>query len=36
MSIFRFREELAYLGMQIRATFWKEIDKQEAEIKIKN
>ena len=36
MSIFRFREALAYLGMQMRATFWKEIDKQEAETKKKN
>ena len=35
MSIFCFREALAYLGLQLRATFQKEIDKQEAEIKIK-
>ena len=32
MSIFCFREALAYLGLQLRATFQKEIDKQEAEI----
>ena len=36
MSIFRFREALAYLGMRMRKTFWKEIDKQEAETKKKN
>ena len=35
MSIFCFREALAYLGLQLRATFQKEIDKQEAEIKNK-
>ena len=35
MSIFCFREALAYLGLQLRATFQKEIDKQEAEIKKK-
>ena len=35
MSIFCFREALAYLGQQLRATFSKEIDKQEAEIKKK-
>ena len=34
MSIFCFREALAYLGLQLRATF-KEIVKQEAEIKKK-
>ena len=33
ISIFRFREALAYLGMRMRPTFWKEIDKQEAETK---
>ena len=33
MRIFCFREALAYLGLQLRATFLKEIDKQEAEIK---
>ena len=36
MSIFCFREALGYLGLQLRATFQKEIDKQEAEIKKKN
>ena len=35
MSNFCFREALAYLGLQLRATFQKEIDKQEAEIKKK-
>ena len=35
MSIFCFREALAYLGLQLRATFQKEIDKQEAEMKNK-
>ena len=35
MSIFCFREALAYQGLQLRATFQKEIDKQEAEIKKK-
>ena len=35
MSIFCFREALAYLGLQLRATFQKEIDKQEAEKKWK-
>ena len=33
MSIFCFRAALAYLGLQLRATFQKEIDKEEAEIK---
>ena len=33
MSIFCFREALAYLGLQLRPTFQKEIDKQEVEIK---
>ena len=35
MSIFCFRKTLACLGLQLRATFQKEIDKQEAEIKKK-
>ena len=35
MSIFCFREALAYRGLQLQATFQKEIDKQEAEIKRK-
>ena len=35
MSNICFREALAYLGLQLRATFQKEIDKQEAEIKKK-
>ena len=37
MSIFCFREALApaYLGLQLRATFQKGIEKQEAEIKKK-
>ena len=37
MSIFCFREALAYLGLQLRAraTFQKKINKQEAEIKKK-
>ena len=32
---FCFREALSYLGLQLRATFQKEVDKQEAEIKTK-
>ena len=35
MSIFCFREALAYLGLQLRATFQKEIDKQGQKLKKK-